>query len=72
MSHLPSPNLPVLMHQHFFSGVVRQWHRLPREVMQTRSLEVFRKDRDLALKNVVSGHSEDGKTVGQDNLRGQP
>lgn len=52
--------------------MVRQWHRLPREVMQTRSLEVFRKDRDLALKNVVSGHSEDGKTVGQDNLRGQP
>ena len=34
--------------------MVRQWHRLPREVVQSQSLEVFRKCGDVALRDVVS------------------
>ena len=55
----------------FFSGrVVRQWHRLPREGLQSPSLEVFRKGRDVALSNVVSGQGGDGWADGLDKLGG--
>ena len=37
-----------------------QWHRLPREVVQSLSLEVFRKRRDVALREVVTEHGGDG------------
>ena len=44
----------------FFSErVVRQRHRLPRKVVQSLSLEVFKNHGDVALRAVVSGHGGD-------------
>ena len=40
--------------------VVRQWHRLPREAVQSPSQEVFKNRVDVALRAVVSGHGGDG------------
>ena len=43
---------------------MRQWHRLPREVVQSLSLEGFKECEDVALMDVVSGHGGDGLMVG--------
>ena len=40
----------------FSKTAVRQWHRLPREVVESPSLEVFKNRVDVALMDVVSGH----------------
>ena len=42
---------------HFFLGVVRQWHRLPGAVVESPSLEVFRSRVDVALRDMGSGHA---------------
>ena len=55
----------------FFSvRAVLQWHRLPRKVVQSPSLEVFQSCVDVALRDVVNGHGGDGLMVGLGDLRG--
>ena len=46
------------------------WYRLPRYVLESPSLEVFKNLTDEALKDVVGGHGGVRSTVGLEDLRG--
>ena len=46
------------------------WNRLPREVAESPSLQVLEKHGDVALRDMINGHGEDGLTVGLDDFRG--
>ena len=55
--------------ENFSERAMLQWHRLPREVVQSPSLEVFQSRVDVALRDVVSGHGGDGLEVGLGDLK---
>jgi len=47
-----------------------QWHRLPREVVESLSLEVFRNGGNMVVRDVVSGNGGGGLMVGLGDLSG--
>jgi len=55
--------------KNFSERVVGHCNRLPREMEQSPSLQMFKNCVDAALKDMISGHGGDGLMVGLD-LRG--
>ena len=57
--------------KNFFSArAVGQWHRLPREVVQSPPLEVLKSRVGVALRDAGSGCGGGGLTVGLSGLSG--
>ena len=54
----------------FTERAVRQWHRLPREAVESLSLEVLKSRVDVAPRDVGSGRGGGGLTVGLNDLNG--
>ena len=49
---------------------MRYFHKLPKEVVESPSLEVLKKRVDVALRDMVSGHGGYVLMVGLDDLSG--
>lgn len=56
--------------KNFSARVVWQWHRLPRDMVESLPLGVFKKRVGVVLRNVVSENGGDELTVGLGDLRG--
>ena len=52
----------------FLENMVRYWSRLPREVVESPSLEVVKDCGEVTLRDEVSGHGGDGLTIGLNDL----
>ena len=48
----------------FSKRVIQFWNRLPKVLMESLSLELFKKCIDVELRNVVSGHGGAGLGLG--------
>ena len=57
--------------KHFLSKrVLMQWHSLPRKMVESLTLEVFKNCGEMTPRDVVNGYGGNGSTVGLDDLRG--
>ena len=74
--HLSAPEQPLQgmfrldIRNNFISQSGAAVAQLPREVVQSLSLEVFQNRVDVALRDVVSGHGGDRLMVGLGDLSG--
>jgi len=55
-------------HQTHIKRAEKHCHRLPKEVVESPSLEVSKNCMDVAMRNMVSGHGGNGLVVGLDDL----
>jgi len=54
----------------FSSRGIKHWHRLPKEVVESLTLEAFKNRGDVALRAWLVGHSGGGLMVGLGDLSG--